>query len=761
MMGSSIGKRQREVKPGAGTGSWAALLAGVACLFISGFAHALGLGQATVNSYLNEPLSARIDLISRSEAEMATVTAGMASSADFQVIGLTRDALGLPIEFTVSRDLADPHIRLTSSQVMNEPVLQLVVEVVWSSGRMLRQYTLFFDPPSFDAPAPLPAMPSSTGRTSDTPAVAQKPVPENTIDSSAAAVAPVISAIDTPAVETAPFEDETTAAPADTVALADTGPPFDPVTSVPETQPEPPIEESIADELPADETFSTETVPDETPLEETFAEQSGAEEDKQADIPEQSTVDNALVAMDDGTDDSAVTPEDQVLEQTPPVQEVIEQEGPDQVVVEDLDRPEDTVPALVENEVVEEAAESLPEPAATDAVVVNEEATQEPVYRAVIPQATESQAGKIPDQINVVRGDTLWDLSQDIAAARGVSVNQVMLAVQQSNPQAFLDNNINRMMAGEVLRIPQREDMLTMNVREAMLEVMRQETLYRTRWDIPTDPNDIPTISDLAQEASAEAVGPGAEPDTSLAATTSTAESGEMSLVLVPPSERDESIDEGMGQGNSGTNEVSEGISVVEELARTQEELANAQQENNYLNERISELESALERDRIDDGSGVADSNLADMEERLREDRMTSGPDPELDVNPDMDQAEAESLTSRFGLFIVGALILLIGAVVVFLRSQRNREFTGTAAGTNGDARDVAERAAMAGMTAMPEPDTEAVAMDLDDPEARLDLARAYAAMGRDEEARELLESVVQDGNAAQEREAREMLREL
>ncbi len=349
----------------------------------------------------------------------------------------------------------------------------------------------------------------------------------------------------------------------------------------------------------------------------------------------------------------------------------------------------------------------------------------------------------------MVRGDTLWGLSQDIAARQGVSINQVMLAVQQSNPQAFLDDNINRLMAGEVLRIPEREDMLRISARDAMLEVQRQESLYRTRWDIPGNPDDIPTISDLAQEATAEGVGP----DSSRA---DAAASDDKSLVLVPPSERDDAMAEGMGQGTGGSSEASEGVSVVEELARTQEELANARQENTYLAERISELESALEERAADDGPGVADNNLADMEDRLREDRLSGEPEPELEFV----DAQPAPWMSRFGLWLAAAFVLLIAAVVLFLRSRRNREFIdgGAVPDPNGGTATVSS---MAGMTAAPEPDTEAVEMDLADPEARLDLARAYAAMGRSNKARELLESVVQDGNPVQEREAREMLREL
>lgn len=96
--------KQVRSSQGARQSSW---LAGLAALTITPLASALGLGQATVNSYYEQPLDVRIDLISRSEAEMATVTAGLASPADFQIMGLTRSALGTPLQFSINRDLAD------------------------------------------------------------------------------------------------------------------------------------------------------------------------------------------------------------------------------------------------------------------------------------------------------------------------------------------------------------------------------------------------------------------------------------------------------------------------------------------------------------------------------------------------------------------------------------------------------------------------------------------------------------------------------
>jgi FimV-like protein len=55
----------------------------------------------------------------------------------------------------------------------------------------------------------------------------------------------------------------------------------------------------------------------------------------------------------------------------------------------------------------------------------------------------------------------------------------------------------------------------------------------------------------------------------------------------------------------------------------------------------------------------------------------------------------------------------------------------------------------------------DAIELDAEDPETQLDLARAYLAMGRKEQARGLLEKVLQHGSAAQLAEAEEMLGEL
>ena len=132
-----------------------ALLA-AASLAVSPSAWALGLGDATVESYLNQPLRARIDLISQESDDLASVSAKLASAADYELIGASLDDVSVPIRFTVENIDGDAYLLASTQLPLSSPVVRLIVEVNWSSGRMLREYTLFLDPPMVSDQAPPP-----------------------------------------------------------------------------------------------------------------------------------------------------------------------------------------------------------------------------------------------------------------------------------------------------------------------------------------------------------------------------------------------------------------------------------------------------------------------------------------------------------------------------------------------------------------------------------------------------------------------------
>ena len=110
-----------------------ALLA-VASLGFSPAAWSLGRGDARVESYLNQPLQARIDLIIQAADDLSSATARLASAADYELIGASREAVSVPIRFTIEDIDGDAFILATSNLPISDPVLRLIVEVNWSSG---------------------------------------------------------------------------------------------------------------------------------------------------------------------------------------------------------------------------------------------------------------------------------------------------------------------------------------------------------------------------------------------------------------------------------------------------------------------------------------------------------------------------------------------------------------------------------------------------------------------------------------------------
>ncbi len=132
------------------------LILGAALLVFSQIAWSLGLGEAKVESFLGQPLEVRIKLITRPTDDLASVSASLASAADYQLIGASRDDVSVPLRFSVEDLDGDGYIAVSSRLSINNPVVRLILEVNWSNGRMLREYTLFLDPPTFSQPAPAP-----------------------------------------------------------------------------------------------------------------------------------------------------------------------------------------------------------------------------------------------------------------------------------------------------------------------------------------------------------------------------------------------------------------------------------------------------------------------------------------------------------------------------------------------------------------------------------------------------------------------------
>jgi len=148
-----------------------------ACFAWSGMACAVGFGGINVTSSLGQPLAAEIELVSVEKADKSSLNAHLASPDAFKGAGIDYPYSLPKIKFQVAtRANGELYIKATSDQAVNEPFISLLLELTWSSGRLLREYTFLLDPPGFVAEQP--------------PAVAVKPI-EPVVASAVVAAEPI------------------------------------------------------------------------------------------------------------------------------------------------------------------------------------------------------------------------------------------------------------------------------------------------------------------------------------------------------------------------------------------------------------------------------------------------------------------------------------------------------------------------------------------------------------------------------------------
>ena len=123
-------------------------------------AQALALGRISVQSALGEPLRAEIDIAEISPEEAASLKAGVANADAFKAAGLEYSPAIIGLQVTLQkRPDGRSYLRLSSNRPVAEPFVDLVLEASWSSGRIARDYTMLFDPPSLRSGSTVGAAP--------------------------------------------------------------------------------------------------------------------------------------------------------------------------------------------------------------------------------------------------------------------------------------------------------------------------------------------------------------------------------------------------------------------------------------------------------------------------------------------------------------------------------------------------------------------------------------------------------------------------
>ena len=154
---------------------------------VSSNLYALGLGAIDMQSGLNQPMNAVIDLTSASGTDLSEIKISIASKEAHDRTGLSKHRILSDFKFSIEQDArGNAFVRVTSTDTIHEPFLEFMLELQWPNGRLLREYTVLVDPPvTMPAAVVAPVAPVSR---------APAPVTQAPVRQSRSATAPVRTA---------------------------------------------------------------------------------------------------------------------------------------------------------------------------------------------------------------------------------------------------------------------------------------------------------------------------------------------------------------------------------------------------------------------------------------------------------------------------------------------------------------------------------------------------------------------------------------
>jgi len=229
----------------------------------------------------------------------------------------------------------------------------------------------------------------------------------------------------------------------------------------------------------------------------------------------------------------------------------------------------------------------------------------------------------------VESNDTLWSISSRARPDRSVSIQQTLVAIYRANPDAFADGNINNLLKGKILEIPDAQTIREVPRRAALQDVVMQNRQWRSGGARKIVDRTGGNNSSRSSEA------------------------GGSRLSLAAGDE------EGDAQGyGSDTAELND---VRNELARSQEEAATLQAENEDLRARLADILDKAENTGSDSLVNVDDTEMAALgqagedsteqaeDEQTNYDEMTSETDPMEGSTSDDSLVDNTELTDQQG----------------------------------------------------------------------------------------------------------------
>ncbi len=175
---------------------------------------AAGLGRLNVQSGLGQPLRAEVEVTSLTREEAQSLSARLAPPEAFRQAGLEYNPALSSLRFAIEPRGGRTFVRITSAQPINEPFVDLLVELNWATGKFVREYTFLLDPPELRNARAEPVEGGASRTESAAPAAAVA-APAARAQAPIAAPAPTIErpAADRPVAEPAPARPAVEAAP--------------------------------------------------------------------------------------------------------------------------------------------------------------------------------------------------------------------------------------------------------------------------------------------------------------------------------------------------------------------------------------------------------------------------------------------------------------------------------------------------------------------------------------------------------------------
>lgn len=141
-------------------------------VFVTSAASAAGLGKLTVLSALGQPLRAEIELTTSAGEDPASMAVKLASPEAFRSANIDFNPALLSLRFAVEQRGGRQIIRVNSSQPLNEPFVDMLLELTWNNGRLVREYTFLLDPAELRTTQPAQVASTPAPRAASQPAVA-------------------------------------------------------------------------------------------------------------------------------------------------------------------------------------------------------------------------------------------------------------------------------------------------------------------------------------------------------------------------------------------------------------------------------------------------------------------------------------------------------------------------------------------------------------------------------------------------------------